>query len=41
MLESPLSRDQRGRSAWNEIDVIPDLAGFPRVLAARLQIPEA
>jgi release factor glutamine methyltransferase len=28
MLESPLS-------AWTDIDVIPDLAGFPRVIAAR------
>jgi hypothetical protein len=22
--------------SWSDIDVIPDLAGFPRVLAARL-----
>jgi release factor glutamine methyltransferase len=26
---------------WTDIDVIADLAGFPRVLAARLQIPQA
>jgi release factor glutamine methyltransferase len=37
MLESPLSRDQREGSAWTDIDVVPDLAGFPRVLAARLR----
>jgi len=36
MLESQLSRDQRERSIWTDITVIPDLAGFPRVLAARL-----
>jgi release factor glutamine methyltransferase len=36
MLESGLSRDQRERSAWTDIDVIADLAGFPRVVAARL-----
>ncbi len=36
MLESPLSRDQRERSAWSEITVIQDLAGLPRVIAARL-----
>jgi hypothetical protein len=36
MLESSLSREQRERSTWTDIDVVPDLAGFPRVLAARL-----
>jgi len=36
MLEAPLSRDQRERSPWSEITVIPDLAGIPRVITARL-----
>jgi hypothetical protein len=39
MLESQLSRDQRERSAWTDIDVNADLAGFPRVLAAKLTPP--
>jgi release factor glutamine methyltransferase len=37
MLEPPPpSRDQRERSPWTQITVIPDLAGIPRVIAARL-----
>jgi len=35
ILESGLSRDQRERSIWTDIDVVPDLAGFPRIIAAR------
>jgi release factor glutamine methyltransferase len=36
MLQRPLSRDQRERSAWGDITVMHDLAGLPRVIAARL-----
>lgn len=35
-VRSLLSRDQRDRSLWTETTVLPDLAGFPRVIGARI-----